>query len=238
MALNDQERTLIVMPRARAAAHKALEVRPRWPEALASLGCVKSVFDWDWQGGARDLEEATRRHPGAPNAHYLYGIVNLTPCGRWKEAIASVRAALRLDPVSPVLWRDFGLLHFMRRAWDEAEQAWREAEALSPGFRGCLYWRARLAIEAGRFDEAIALLEARRAAGSDNTRLLATKAYALARCGATDEVHSILSQLTARAQEGRVSPLDFATIWLGLQQPEQALDWLEKACEERAAALY
>jgi serine/threonine-protein kinase len=238
MALNDQEPTLTLMPRARAAVHKAIEVRPGWPEALASRGSVRSVFDWDWQGGARDFEEAIRRNPGASHAHYLYVIVNLTPCGRWTEAIAALQSALRLDPVSSVLWRDLGLLHFMRRAWRDAEQAWSHAESLTPGFRGCLYWRARLAIETGRFCEAIAMLEARRAASPDNTRLLATTAYALARRGAIDEAQSILKHLTERARKGRVPALDFAVVFLGLCQPEQALDWLERACEERTAALY
>jgi serine/threonine-protein kinase len=238
MALNDQEPTLAVMPRARASARKALELRPSWPEALASLGCVKSIFDWDWEDGARDLEESIRRQPGSPTAHYLYGIVNLAPCGRWMEAIRSLQAALRLDPVSPILLRDLGLVHFMRRAWDEAEAAWREAEELAPGFHGCLYWRGRLEIERGNFDGAIAALEARAAAGAANTRVLATLAYAWARSGAAERATAILENLEARAKGRRVPPLDFATVRLGLGQWEQALDWLEKACEERTAALY
>jgi serine/threonine-protein kinase len=238
MALNDQESTLAVMPRARAAAHKALELRPGWPEALASLGFVKSVFDWDWEGGACDLQESIRRRPGSPTAHYLYGIVNSAPCGRWSEAIGSMHAALRLDPVSPVLLRDLGVIHFMRRAWEEAEAAWRQAEELSPAFRGCLFWRARLAIETGRFDDAIDALQSRLAAGPANTRVPATMAYAWARCGARDQAEGILRDLQIRATHGRVPPLDFAIVWLGLESWEQAMDWLEKACEERAATLY
>ncbi len=238
MALNDQEPTLKVMPRARSSARKALELRPGWPEGLASLGCVKSIFDWNWEGGARDLEEAIRRQPGSPTAHYLFAIISLAPRGLWREAIAAMHAALRLDPVSPLLLRDLGMIHFLRGAWDDAAAAWREAEQLAPAFRGCLFWRARMAIEMGRCDEAIAALERRLESGPANTRVLATMAYAWARSNDQGNARRILDDLTARSAMGRVPPLDFATAWLGLGNWDQALQWLEKACEERAAPLY
>jgi len=149
-----------------------------------------------------------------------------------------METALAMDPVSPVLLRDLGLIYFMQRAWDQAEARWREAEELSPAYRGCLYWRARLLIEVGNLEEAIATLQARLAAGGANTRVLATIAYAQARRGADQEAYSILEELSTRAHGSRVPPLDFATIWLGLGQIEQALDYLEKGCQEKAAALY
>jgi TolB-like protein/Flp pilus assembly protein TadD len=238
MALNDQEPTLTVMPRARSSARKALELRPGWPEALASLGCVKSIFDWDWEGGARDFADSIARQPGSARAHYLYGIVNLAPCGLWEHAIAEMHAALTLDPVSPVLFRDLGLIHFMRGDGDAAERAWSQAEELASSFHGCLFWRARMAIAAGKSEEAISVLERRINAAPANTRVLATIAYAWARHGNEERARSILEDLTARAGNSRVPPLDFATVWLGLEETEQALTWLERACEERAAPLY
>ena len=148
MAVNDQEPTLAIMPRAHAA-QRALELRPGWPEALASSGFIKSVFDWYWEGGARDFQSAVQQQSSCSTAHYLFGIANLPPRGLRQQAIRSLETALNLDPVSPLLLRDLGLIHFMARAWDDAEALWRRAEELSPGYRGCLYWRARLLIETG-----------------------------------------------------------------------------------------
>jgi eukaryotic-like serine/threonine-protein kinase len=238
MAINDQESTLKLMPRALSAAHKALELRPGFPEALVSLGCVKSLFNWQWEDGARDMEDALRRQPGLAAGHSWYAILNLQARGKWPEAIGRMERALRLDPVAHVTVRDLGLIHFMRRAWDDAEKSWRQAEELSPGYRGCLFWRARLAIETGHFDEALKTLEARWTADPGNTRVFATIAHAWARRGDAARSRAILDDLTAMARTTRVPPLNFAVVHLGLEQWDQALDWLDKACEERAAALY
>jgi serine/threonine-protein kinase len=238
MALNDQEPTAAVMPRAHAAARRALELRPGWPEALASSGFIKSVFDWDWDGGARDFKEAIQRQPSFSTAHYLFAIGNLTPRGFWTQAVSSLQTALSLDPVSPLLMRDLGLIYFMKRAWGDAEDSLLQAETLAPGYRGCLYWRARLLIETGETEKAIAALQARLAAGGANTRVLATIAYAQARGGVLQGAVSILDELTTRARTQRVPPLDFATIQLGLGKIEHALDSLERAFQEKAATLY
>jgi len=238
MAINDQERTLSLMPRARAASNKALELRPGYPEALVSLGCVKSIFDWDWGGGARDLREAAQRQPDSALAHHMYAVFNLQARGQWTEALDRMNTALRLDPVSHVTHRDLGLIHFMRRAWDEAERAWRQAEELAPGYRGCEHWRARMDIETGNFERALASLEARWKAGPPNTRVLATIGYAYARRGDEARAHEIFEELRARSRQERVPPLNLAIVLLGLRECEPALEWLEKACEERAAALY
>jgi serine/threonine-protein kinase len=238
MAINDQESTLKLMPRALASAHKALELRPGFSEAMVSLGCVKSLFNWQWEDGARDMTEALRRQPGLAIAHNWYAILNLQARGKWPEAIHHLETALRLDPVAHVVVRDLGLIHFMRRAWDDAEKTWRQAEELSPGYRGCLFWRARMAIENGRFDDALEILNERWASDAANSRVLATIGYAWARRGELDRATAILEQLTVMARSQRVPPLNFAIVHLGLEHWDQALDWLEKACEERAAALY
>jgi adenylate cyclase len=167
IAINDQEPTLAIADRARAAAQRALELRPDWAEALAAMGCVHSIFDWNWKDAALHFEEAIRRQPGSSAVHYLYAIFNLTPTGRWSEAIGLMEEALRLDPISPLLFRDLGLIHFMRHAFQEAESAWQQAELLVPGYLGCLYWRARLQMETGEFGEAMRDLEKRFACGGD-----------------------------------------------------------------------
>ena len=126
----------------------------------------------------------------------------------------------------------------MRRDWKAAEETWNRLEETAPGFRGALYWRARLAIERGEFNQAVQLLESRIAAGRANTRVVATVGYAWARAGAKEKALDVLSVLLNDSRVRRVPPVDLATIYLGLECWEDALNWLTTACKERSATLY
>jgi tetratricopeptide (TPR) repeat protein len=137
-----------------------------------------------------------------------------------------------------VLLRDLGMVHFMRRDWKAAEETWNRLEETAPGFRGALYWRARLAIAKDEFDQALQLLHSRIAAGRANTRVLATVGYACARAGNKEKARDVLNQLLTDSRVGRVPPVDLATVYLGLERWGDAIDWLTTACEERAATLY
>jgi tetratricopeptide (TPR) repeat protein len=224
--------------RARTAAERAAQLQPDSPDALVALGAAKAIFDWDWQGSERDMQHALDIHPGSAQAHYLYAVVTLQPHGRWTEALREMEIALRLDPVSPVLLRDYGMLHFMRRDWKSAEEIYRRLGEVAPGFRGALYWKSRLAIEQGRLEEALALLQSRIDAGRANTRVSATAAWVWARLGHTDKARAMFAQMAEAAPGGSIPPLDAAIICLGLEEWDDALAWLTKACEQRAAPLY
>jgi serine/threonine-protein kinase len=237
MALNDQISTSAAMSRARAAARQAIELQPDSPEALISLAAAKAIFDWDWEGSERNMQKAIQIHPGSAVGHYLYAVLVLQPLARWTEVDREFDAALRLDPVSPVLLRDLGMIHFMRRDWKAAEDTWNRLEEGAPGFRGGLYWRARLAIERGAFEDAVRLLESRIAAGRPNTRVLATVGYTCGRAGDKQRARDILNHLISEKRVGRVPPVDLATVYLGLECWDDALQWLATACEERSATL-
>lgn len=233
MALNDQHPSHELAPRAREAARRALELQPDSPESLVSLGSVSTIFDWNWEHGAECFDRATARRPGLSNAHYLYAIVNLSPRGLGERAISHMNAALQLDPVSPVLWRDLAIVHFLKRDSHQAAAAIARVEELAPGYGGALYWRARMALTAGNPGSAIRDLEQRIALGGANTRVRATLAYAWAAAGDSGRARSILDEVGATAP-----PLDLATIHLGLHETGQALDCLEQACQDHAAPLY
>ncbi len=87
------------MPKARAAAQKALELDGNLAEARVSLGFVRFAFDWDWTGAERELREAIRLNPSYSVAHHIYAVLLMT-VGRPDESVAEAQRALDVDPLS------------------------------------------------------------------------------------------------------------------------------------------
>jgi TolB-like protein len=234
LAINDLDSSLDAMRQAKAAARAALDLDPELPEALTVMGCIRSIFDWDWEGGATDLLESIRRSPRAPNARYLYALLNLAPRGLLTEAVAEMEIVTTLDPHSPLVRRDAGVLSFLRRDYDAALQAFRKTQ----DYHGAHFWLARVYIELRRFEEAIDELEAQQAAGQPNNRALSLIAHTYGRMGRRGQAEQALRQLRERSRVQRVAPLDFAQPLIGLGRQDEALSYLRQAIAERAVTLF
>ena len=89
-------------PKAKDAAQKALEIDETLAEAHASLGYVKTNYDWDWSGGEKELQRAIEFNPSYAIAHLWHGDT-LPQMGRVEEAIAELKRAMELDPLSLIV---------------------------------------------------------------------------------------------------------------------------------------
>jgi len=237
-ATNEQADAVEAFTRATRYATRALELRPDLPDPLVSLGAIASLYEWDWEKGDALFRRALVLSRSAPNAHYLHAVVNLAPRALWEEALVSMDSALALDPLSPVLHRDLGIIQYERGQWSDAEDALRAAHHLDPGFHGAWFWLARTLAEAGRLDEAFDALQARLAAPSPNARVTAAMVDVLTRLGRHAEAQDHCAGLEERARHGPVEPLGLALAHLGLGHHARALDLLELACRSRAPGLY
>jgi TolB-like protein/Flp pilus assembly protein TadD len=237
-ALNDQLSAADAMPRAIEQATRALDVDPDLPEALVSLASIASIYEWDWLKGDALFRHATSLNPRAPLAPYLHAVLNLAPRARWEEALVAMDTAMELDPVSPVLHRDLGMIHYLRGDYREAEAVLRAAHALDPSFHGVYFWLARTLIEAGRLDDALGALQSRLAAPAPNARVVATMIEVLTKTGRATEAEDHWDALQRRAGEQTVPPLSVALAYLARGDRPGALACLEQAARDRAPALY
>jgi len=218
-------------PRAKAAAQKALELDDLLGEAHTSLGNV--LFRYlELAESTREFERGIELNPNYPTAHQWYGRLTLLMTGQFDRAIAEVKRAVELDPVSSIIHADLGSVYTMARRYDEAIEQFRNVLELDPQF----YWAHRqlgLALELkGAPGEA--LIEYQRALKlSDDPRVLAFIGRAEASTGRQNEARAILVQLTEMAKTRYVSGYGFAVIHLALGEKDQALDWLEKDARER-----
>jgi adenylate cyclase len=236
-ALNEHADAASVMPQARAYAARARQLGPHLPEPLVSTAFIKCVWEWDWDSAERDFRQAIALSPGADIAHYLYAIVNLAPRARWSDALRSMQTALDLDPISPVLRRDRGVIGYLQRDFAGAEADFRAACELDPAFVGHLFWLARTLTELGRFEEADAALAARTSAHA-NTRVLAARAHTHVGLGQQSLADACVSELQTLVQRGKAPAANLAMALIGVGRLDAALERLADAVNSRAVSLF
>jgi serine/threonine protein kinase/tetratricopeptide (TPR) repeat protein len=218
--------------RAKEYALRALELDETLPEAHASLGWTLFIYDWDWEGAANEFRRAIELDPRYASAHQWYAFV-LVSQGRIDEALVEGHTAVELDPASVSIRRSLGWLYYYARRYDDARRYLMRAVEMNP--TAAETYRVlglSLAVQ-GELEEAERVLREALLNPAAGTYTLATLAFTLGRAGRYDEAREIRSQLAGTAKDDYVSPIAFATIDLGLEEWESALDWIERAMEDR-----
>jgi TolB-like protein/Tfp pilus assembly protein PilF len=225
-----------VVPRALAAAQRALSIDDNLSEAHAVLGHVALNFDWDWPAAEAALQRAISLKPNNPNAHQFYAM-GLASLGRTTEALAQMEVARELEPTSVIIRANIGFTLYRARRYDEAVQELRNCVALAPDSAYARY-RFGLALqEAGQHAEALEQFEAMLQLPNAEVQALVSKAHLLAVSGRAQEARECLDRLRALASERYVSAYFLAEIHAGLGETDEAMRWLERAREERAVPM-
>ncbi len=120
-------------PEATADARKALALDDSLAEAHISLAAV-SVLNWNWDEAEKEFRRALELNPNDAQAHHWYGNLFLGPKGRHTEAIAELKRALELDPLSPVITTDLGFAYFLAGQYDAAYAQYQKVLATDPDF--------------------------------------------------------------------------------------------------------
>lgn len=220
-----------MMPQAKAAANKAIEIDDTLAEAHAVLGFIIFWYDWDWNAAENQFKRALEIDPNNGDTHIFYaGLLSNT--GRHTEAFAEARRAVELDPLN------------LRTASLEAQYliyAGKPDEALARLQKilelDSNYWfphqfRAIALIDKELYEEAIA---AARKSLENNfvTRTVSFLAYAQAKSGKRAEARAELEKLLELAREGYVPPFNTALIYNGLGERDETIKWLERGIEKR-----
>ncbi|HSP06113.1 MAG TPA: tetratricopeptide repeat protein, partial [Acidobacteriota bacterium] len=220
-------------PRARAAAEKALALDPTIAEAHAALAHTQHNFEWDWAGAERSYRKAIELNPNYAIAHHWYGNL-LSDLGRTEESLAEKKRALQLDPLSLVINADYGNMLYMARRYDEAARQLSVTLELDPQFilahefLGFTYQAQK------KYPQALGELNKALALSPQSPETLAELGYVEALAGNVSEAEAYLKKVQALSARRYVVAFDVAMLYSGLNRKPEALDWLEKAMDERS----
>ncbi len=226
----------LVMPQAKVAALKAIQLNETLGEAYASLAQIKLIYDWDWAGAEADFQEAIRLSPTYPTG-YQWHAEYLETMGRMDEGLAELKRARDLDPLSLVINTSLGLTSYFAHRYDLAVEQLEQAIELEPSFfkvhlvLGLVYERKLM------YREALAEFETARHI-NENSWTLAGLGHAYASFGERAQAEELIERLLEYSRVRYVSSATIAVIYAGFgERVDQTLEWLEKAYEERAGLL-
>ena len=224
------------MPKAKAAAARALEIDNHLGEAHVSLGYVSYMYDWDWAAAGKHFERALTLNPAYSRAHTFYPFY-LSSLGQSEEALAVAKRSLDLDPASPAVSHSLTVQLYLARQFDQAIEQSHKTLELDPNFAISYATLGEVYISKGMYREGLPTLETYYALSRGRAMSLALLGHAHARLGERSQALRILDQLEAASKERYTPAVSFAAVYAGLGEKDQAFAWLEKAYEERTSRL-
>ncbi len=220
-----------VMPKATAAAVKALGLDDRLAEAHVSLGWASFTYDWDWSAAGKHFERALALNPPYPTGRAFYSLY-LGALGRSQEALAEAKRALDLDPVSPAIDHYLAVQLYLTRQFDQAIEQCRKTQEMDPSFPPTYAVLGEAYAAKGMYQEALRDYEKYAAVSRSSPLSLAFLAYAHARLG-EEARRSRCSRSSGRLRSrgtclGFPSP-SFMSGWARRSRPSRGLKRLTRS---------
>jgi len=222
--------------KAKAAAQKALEIDQSLAEAHTSLAYAKLYYDWDWPGAEKEFKLSLQLNASYPTTLHWYAEY-LAAMGRLDEAVAEKKKAGQLDPLSMIINTTIGWMYYFGHKYDQAIEQIKKALEIDPNFVPAHYWLGQAYLLKGSFPEAIPEFQKAMTLSKGSAYTMAGLAHAYAVSGQIAEAKNLLDRLIELSKMKYVSAYDVAEVYAGLGKQDLALDWLEKAFEERSRTL-
>lgn len=220
------------LPKAKAAAIKALELDGALGEAHNSLAFCLDGFDWDFDAAGKEFRRAIELNPSYATAHHWYAW-HLSLLGRYDEAIAEMRKAENLDPLSLIINADLAELLVLAHSYDESIRQGRKTIEMDPNFALAHNQLAQAYLQKHMNDEAVAELQKAAQLSGGSPTVMANLARAYVASGKRGEAIKLLSGLKKRSNATYSHGSEIAVIYAALGDTDQAMNWLEKGFEER-----
>ncbi len=214
------------------AAGKALAIDDSLAEARVSLAIMMSFYEWDRKGAEREYRRAIQLNPAYARA-YSYFSMHLCTVQRFDEALEQAKRGVEADPVSAEGHDMVASVFYYQRDYSQAEVHYRKAMELDPSFYITHLWLGWNYQQQKRFPEAIAAMETA-AKLAFNPQTSAALAHVFAVSGQPARAQKALDELLDLSKTRYVPAYEIGVVYLGLGRKDQALEWLEKAYNDRS----
>ncbi|PYT64736.1 MAG: hypothetical protein DMG39_31270 [Acidobacteria bacterium] len=220
------------LPKAKAAATKALELDSALGEAHNSLAFCLDGFDWDFDSAGKEFRRAIELNPSYATAHHWYAW-HLSLLAQYDDAIAEMRKAESLDPLSLIINADLAELLVLAHSYEESIRQSRKTIEMDPNFALAHNQLAQAYLQKHMNDEALAELQEAAQLSGESPTVMANLGRAYAASGKRSEAIKLLSALKKRSNSIYSHGSEIAVIYAALGDTDQAMNWLEKGFEER-----
>jgi TolB-like protein/DNA-binding winged helix-turn-helix (wHTH) protein/Flp pilus assembly protein TadD len=220
------------LPKAKAAAIKAIELDSSLGEAHNSLAFCLDGFDWDFSAGEKEFQQALKLNPGYATAHHWYA-QHLALVNRYDEAIAEMKKAENLDPLSLIIQSDLAELLVIAHNYDEAIAQSQKAIEMDPHFAMAHNQLAQAYLQKKMFEPAVAQLQTAVQLSDGSPTCVANLGRAYAASGKKSEALQQLTELKSHSNATYSHGSEIATVYAALGDFDQAFLWLQKAFDER-----
>ena len=223
------------MPKALAAAQRAIALNGQLADAHIGLAIVAQNYQWDWATAEKEYLRALQLNPNHATAHHWYGEF-LALQGRFDEAFREMDQARKLDPLSLIIASDYGVILYYSRQYDRSIDQFHAVVRREPDFP-----RAHMVLgpyaEKHMFAEALVEIDRWRLSGSESPWLLSTLAYVYGRSGDQENARRALQQLHLINRTQQIDPGVFIPPYIAMGDKEHAFFWLDKSIAARSPTL-
>ncbi len=224
-----------IIPKAKEAAAKALQLDERLAEAHSVLAAIR-FYNLEPQGVEAEYQRAIALNPGFAQGLHWYALF-LAATGRKDESFTEIKLARDIDPKSMIINANVGWCYYLAGDYDKAIEAEKETLRLDPSFGIAYGYLGQAYLEKGQFDAALEAFRKNVSLEPANLARKAELANAYFHAGKKAQGQEIVEEFRHLEGKRYVSSYDWAMIFAGQRDKTQTMKWLEQSYEERNARL-
>jgi tetratricopeptide (TPR) repeat protein len=197
---------------------------------------VRFNYDWDWAGAASGFQRSIELNPSYATAYQRYSLY-LMAMGRTEESLTEMNRARELDPLSISMNFSLGWRLYLARKYGQAIEQLKNTLDMDPNFALPRMVLGEAYEQKGSYPQAIVELQKAASLSHDSPPMLGALGHGYGVTGKKAEAERVLSQLLEQSKKQYVSPFYVALVYAGLRENDKAIDWLEKAYQDRSNAI-